>query len=315
MTEWFSRKLKKRRLINRSARRVSYVMSLSIFGVFSLIFLMLFLEAFPLLMKKNVFEILFSSEWMPHKENYGLFRFIAGSFYTTGLALLIAVPVSILTAIFLSEYLPGKIAMYAKMVFDVLAGVSPVVYGFWGVIVVVPLVRDHIQPFFAKYAGWSFLLSSNGSGYSVLSGALVLALMASPLMVSISEEVLGAVPFEIRQASMALGATKWESIKKAVLKKAAPGIVAAIILSLSRTIGETMAVLMVAGCHIRQTPFSIFDPAYPLPALIANTFGETMSIPLYKSAIFLVAFVLLALTAGSNLIGWSILLKIEKERA
>jgi len=289
-------------------------MSLSVFGVFALIFLMLFWEAFPLFLKKSVSDILFESRWMPHSSDYGLYRFIVGSLYTTLLALAIAVPLSVLTAIFMSEYLPKKPALYTKMVFDVLSGVSPVIFGVWGVIIIVPMVRDYIQPFCAEHLPFPLFTSSNMSGYSTLSGALVLALMTSPLIVSISEEVLRAVPFEMRQASMALGATKWEAIKKVLLKKAAPGIIAAIILSLSRTIGETMAVLMVAGCHIRETPFSIFDPAYPLPALIANTFGETMSIPLYKSAIFLAAFVLLLLTAVSNLFGWSILIKIEEER-
>lgn len=315
MSEGFSRKLKKRRLLNRGARLLSRIMSLSVFSVFGLIFIMLFWEAFPLFLRKSVSEILFSTTWMPHNGDYGLFRFIIGSLYTTALALVIAVPLSVLTAIFLSEYLPRKMAMYTKMVFDVLSGVSPVVYGFWGVLVIVPLVRGHFQPFFVKHFSGGFFTSSNMSGFSVLSGSIVLALMASPLIVSISEEVLRAVPFEMRQASMALGATKWEMIKKVLIKKAAPGIIAAVILSLSRTIGETMAVLMVAGCHIRQTPVSLFDPAYPLPALIANTFGETMSIPLYKSAIFLAAFVLLVLTAISNLIGWSILVKIEEEKA
>jgi phosphate transport system permease protein len=311
----FSKKLSKRRLVNRGARIISRFMSLSVFAVFALIFLMLFWEAFPLFLKKSVSDILLTSDWMPHRSDYGLLRFIVGSLYTTLLALVIAVPLSVLTAIFMSEYLPKRIAFYTKMVFDVLSGVSPVVYGFWGVIIIVPFVRVYLQPFFAKHFSYSIFASTNTSGYSVLSGALVLALMASPLIVSISDEVLKAVPFEMRQASMALGATKWEAIKKVLLKKAAPGIIAAIILSLSRTIGETMAVLMVAGCHIQETPFSIFDPAYPLPALIANTFGETMSIPLYKSAIFLAAFVLLLLTAISNLIGWSILIKIEEERA
>ncbi len=315
MDDGFSGKLKKRRLLNRGARICARFMSLSVFSVFALIFIMLFWEAFPLFLKKSFSDILFSTAWMPHKGDYGLYRFIIGSLYTTALALVIAVPLSVLTAIFLSEYLPRKIAMYTKMVFDVLSGVSPVVYGFWGILVIVPLVRGHIQPFFAAHVPWKLFASTNMSGFSVLSGSIVLALMASPLIVSISEEVLRAVPFEMRQASMALGATKWEMIKKVLIKKAAPGIIAAVILSLSRTIGETMAVLMVAGCHIQETPFSIFDPAYPLPALIANTFGETMSIPLYKSAIFLAAFVLLILTALSNLIGWSILVRIEEEKA
>jgi phosphate transport system permease protein len=311
----FLKKLNKRRLINRFTRRFSNLMSISVFSLFLLIFIMLFLEAFPLLKNSGPLSVLFGRDWGPSSGRFGLYNFILGSVYTTALALLIAVPLSVFTAILLSEYLPRKIAVYAKLVFDVLAGVSPVVYGFWAVMVVVPFVRGYIQPFMAARFPGRFFTSGNTSGFSVLSAGIVLAIMASPLIVSISEEVLRAIPFEIRQATMALGATKWEMVKKVLVRKGGAGIVAAVILSLSRTIGETMAVLMVAGCQMKMTPISLFDPAYPLPALIANTFGETMSIPLYKSAIFLAAFILLLLTFVSNLFGWSILLKIEEERA
>jgi phosphate transport system permease protein len=117
----------------------------------------------------------------------------------------------------------------------------------------------------------------------------------------------------MRQASFALGSTKWQTVKYVVLRKAWPGIVASVILGLSRAFGETMAVLMVAGCAIGMIPKSIFDPAYPLPALIANTYGEMMSVPLYDAAVLLAAFILLAVTASFNMIGWSILLKAESE--
>lgn len=311
MDELFFLKLKKRRIINRLVRRFSFVISLSVFFIFVLICLMLLGSSFPLL-KENLFEVLFQKEWLPHDRKLGLFNFIWGSVYTTFIALLISVPISLLTAIMISEYMPKKTAAKTKLIFDVLSGVSPVVYGFWGVMVIVPLTRNFIQPFLASKFPFSFFISSNNSGFNIFSASLVLAVMVSPLMVSIIEEVLRAIPFEIRQATMSLGSTRWEMIKKVLLKRGAPGIVAAIILSFSRTVGETMAVLMVAGCRIAKTPLSVFDPAYPLPALIANTFGETMSIPLYKSAIFLAAFVLLALTLVSNLLGWSILLKIEE---
>lgn len=121
-----------------------------------------------------------------------------------------------------------------------------------------------------------------------------------------------AVSFEVREASLALGATKWQTIKYTVLRKVRPGIIAAIILGLSRAFGETMAVLMVAGCDLHGFPKSIFDTAYPLPALIANTYGEMMSIPLYDSAVLLAALFLLIVTTLFNMLGWGILLRIER---
>ncbi|MCX7830021.1 MAG: phosphate ABC transporter permease subunit PstC [Acidobacteria bacterium] len=314
MDDLFFLKLKKRRRTNRFVRRFSFAMSLSVFCLFFLICFMLFSSSFSLL-KKDFWGVIFGTEWFPHEMKFGLFNFIWGSVYTTLLALVISVPISLFTAILISEYMPNKIAMNTKLIFDVLSGVSPVVYGFWGVMVIVPIVRKYIQPFLEDNFPINIFLSDNKSGFNVFSSSIVLAVMVSPLMVSISEEVLRAIPFEIRQATMSLGCTKWEMVKKVLLRKSASGIVAATILSFSRTVGETMAVLMVAGCQMSKMPKSLFDPAYPLPALIANTFGETMSIPLYKSAIFLAAFILLILTLASNLLGWSILLKVEEEKS
>ena len=154
--------------------------------------------------------------------------------------------------------------------------------------------------------------SENYTGFSAVTAGIVLAVMVFPIIISIVEEVIKAVPFEIREASLALGATKWQTVKYTVLKKAWPGIIAAIILGLSRAFGETMAVLMVAGCNLHGFPKSIFDTAYPLPALIANTYGEMMSIPLYDAAVLLAALILLGVTTLFNMMGWGILFYIEK---
>ena len=315
MDDNFFVRLKGRRVSNRFVRRFSYITSLSLFFLFALIVLMLSTEGIPLIREVGLKGVFIDKEWLPTEGKFGLFNFIFASFYTTLLALLFSIPVSILTAIYLSEYLKKKVAMYFKLIFDVLSGVSPVIYGFWGIVVIVPFVRKTIQPICEKLFPIRIFLSDNKSGFSVLSASIVLAIMVSPLIVSISEEVIRAIPFEIRQSTASLGATKWEIIKKVLLKRARGGIFAAIILSFSRSIGETMAVLMVAGCQIKGTPISFFDASYPLPALIANTFGETMSIPLYKSAIFLASLVLLILTLLGNFIGWIILLRIEEEQS
>ena len=147
-----------------------------------------------------------------------------------------------------------------------------------------------------------------------MAGGIVLAVMVLPVIISIVEEVLRSVPFAMRESSLALGATKWETVKYVVLRKAWPGIIAAIILGLSRAFGETMAVLMVAGCSLQGLPRSIFDPAYPLPALIANTYGEMMSVPLYDAAVLFAAFVLLLVTTLFNIFGWGVLLYLERKQ-
>lgn len=285
--------------------------------VLSLAFLMafgLYQRARPILAIINLKDLLFSSAWHPTQGQFGLASFISGTFWVTAIAMIIAVPLSILTAIYISEYAPKRVREFAKPIIDLLAGISPVVYGVWGIITIVPLVRDYLMPFFSEKLPFFPFFSDNYTGFSALTGGIILAVMVFPVIISVVEEVLRTVPFETREASLALGATKWQTIKYAVLKKAKPGIIAAIILGLSRAFGETMAVLMVTGCALHTFTRSIFDTAYPLPALIANTYGEMMSIPLYDAAVLLAAFVLLIITALFNMAGWGILLHIERRQ-
>ncbi len=286
--------------------------------ILSLGFLMgwgLYHRAKPILAIKSFKDLFFLNSWHPSQGQFGLGNFISGTLWVTAIAMIIAVPLSILTAIFISEYAPRKIRDAVKPIIDLLAGISPVIYGVWGVIAIVPLVRDYLMPFFSTRFTFFPFASDNYTGFSALSAGIVLAIMSIPIIVSISEEVLRTVPQEIREASLALGATKWQTIKYAVLKKSRPGIIAAIILGLSRAFGETMAVLMVAGCSLHVITKSIFDTAYPLPALIANTYGEMMSIPLYDAAILMAAFILLLITTLFNMLGWGILLHIERSQA
>ena len=184
---------------------------------------------------------------------------------------------------------------------DLLAGIPSVVYGLWGVLVVVPLIRDYVAP----------LMGVTTTGYTVLAGGTVLAIMVFPVIISISEEVIRAVPQHVREASMALGATKWQTVKHAVMRSAFPGIVAAIILGFGRAFGETMAVLMVVG-NVVKVPTSLFDPAYPLPALIANKYGEMMSIPSYDSALMLAALLLLLIVLVFSVAAALLLARIKR---
>lgn len=294
------------------AKRFFFLISSSVISIFFIIGIILFLRAKPIINQKNIKELIFSSSWHPVNGEFGLGLFIVGTIWVVSIAILIAVPLSILTAIYISEFAPRKVREISKPLIDLLAGISPVVYGLWGVIVIVPLIRDYIMPFFAEKFPFFPFRSDNFTGFSALAGGIVLAVMIFPIIISIAEEVMSSVPFEMKEASLALGATKWETVKYVVVRKAFSGIIAGVILGISRAFGETMAVLMVSGCSLHKFPKSIFDPAYPLPALIANTYGEMMSVPLYDSAILLSSFLLMIVTTIFNVIGWSILLKFER---
>lgn len=301
-----------RNLKDRLARRAMFFLSASVVSLAFFMAVVLFARAFPVFSSAGLGDILLSGYWHPSEGRFGLANFILGTFLVTGISMIIAVPLGMLSAIYLSEYAPRRARTIIKPVIDLLAGISPIIYGVWGVIVIVPLVRDYIMPFASEHLPFFPFMSDNYTGFSALSAGIVLSVMVFPIIISVAEEVMRAVPEGIREASLSLGATKWQTIKHAVIKKAWPGIIAAVILGLSRALGETMAVLMVAGSALNVLPASIFDTAYPLPAFIANTYGEMMSIPLYDSAVFLAAFVLLAITAALNMLGWGILLRMEK---
>lgn len=302
-----------RNLKDLYARRLMLFFCLFVLLLGAVMVLGLYQRAKPVLAVSSLLELLLSTDWHPTQGKFGLANFIGGTLWVTAVAMIIAVPLSLLTAIYLSEYAPRRVREMAKPVVDLLAGISPVIYGVWGVIAVVPLVRDYVMPFCSTRFHFFPFVSDNYTGFSALAGGMVLAVMVFPVIISVSEEVLRTVPFEVREASLALGATKWQTIKHAVLRKAWPGIIAAIILGLSRAFGETMAVLMVAGCSLQGFPRSLFDPVYPLPALIANTYGEMMSIPCYDAAVLLAALILLAVTVLFNVIGWGTLLRLERK--
>jgi phosphate transport system permease protein len=216
--------------------------------------------------------------------------------------MVIAVPISLLTAVYLSEYAPRRVREFTKPVVDLLAGIPSVIYGVWGVLMVVPFVGHVVAPFFGAYS----------SGYCVLSGGIVLAIMVFPTIIHVALEVFGSVPQDLRDTSLALGATRWETVKHVVLRKGLTGIIASVVLGLSRAFGETIAVLMVVG-NVAKVPASVFDGAYPLPALIANNYGEMMSVPLYDAALMLAALVLLLVVLVFNAGARYVLVKAERK--
>ena len=261
----------------------------------------LYLRSRPILAVQPLTELLFSTSWHPFKGEFGFFPFIMGTLWVTGVAVAIAIPLCILTAIYLSEYASAYVREWTKPLIDLLAGIPSVIYGIWGVLVIVPLIKDYVAPFFGRFS----------TGYCVLAGGVVLAIMVFPVIIHVSLEVLASVSSEMREASLALGATQWQTVKYVVVRKALPGLVAAIVLGLSRAFGETMAVLMVAG-NVARVPSSVLDPAYPLPALIANNYGEMLSIPLYDSALLLASLILFAVVVAFNVLSRLILIRVER---
>jgi phosphate transport system permease protein len=271
-----------------------------------LIAVALLVRAMPILAVRPLSELLFSTTWRPLKGMFGFYPFITGTLWVTGVAMLIAVPPSLLTAIYLAEYSSPRLRAIANPLIDLLAGIPSVVYGVWGVLTVVPLVGNHVRPFLQNSLGAIGLFrSSNPTGYNVLSGGVVLAVMVFPIIIAVAQDVIRAVPQGLREASLALGATRWQTVRRVVLRRAWAGVMAAVVLGFSRAFGETMAVLMVVG-NVPEVPRSILDPAYPLTALIANNYGEMMSIPLYDAALLggalILLLIVLVFSVGARLV-------------
>jgi phosphate transport system permease protein len=246
-------------------------------------------------------ELLLSPSWHPMQGEFGFSPFILGTLWVTALAMILSIPPSLLMSIYIAEYAPSKVRAIIKPLIDLLAGIPSVIFGLWGVLLIVPLIRDYVAP----------SVGVATTGYTVLTGGIVLSIMVCPIIISISEEVIRAVPRHVREASMALGATKWQTVKKAVARSAFPGIVAAIMLGFGRAFGETMAVLMVVG-NVARVPTSLFDPAYPLPALIANNYGEMMSIPSYDSALMLAGLFLFIIVSVFSVAAALLLTRIKR---
>jgi phosphate transport system permease protein len=265
------------------------------------IFICLFVRSAPLLQKKSLVELLFSKSWHPLRGEFGFLTFITGTLMVTAIALVIAVPLSLLAAIFLSEYTNGLVLKIMKSLIDVLSGIPSVIYGLWGMLVVVPFISHVIGPLTGKPT----------TGYSILAGGIVLSIMIIPVILHVCIEVLQCVSRDLREATLSLGATKWETVKHVVLRKGSPGIIAGVVLGLSRAFGETMAVMMVCG-NVAKIPCSLLDPGYPLPALIANNYGEMLSVPLYDSALLFAAFILFIIVFLFNIISRIILVRVER---
>lgn len=308
-----NRRARSRRQADLLAARGLWVLAGLPVALVAILALALMARSWPIVQAIPLQDLLWGETWLPGQGKFGFAPFIVGTFWVTVVALILAAPPCLLAAIFLAEYARPRLSALVKPLLDLLAAIPSVVYGVWGMVTIVPAVQAAI-PWVDKTLGFIPLFSTrNPTGYGILSGGIVLAVMVAPFMIAVIYEVLRTVPDGYREASLAVGATRWQTVKYAILPQTAPGIVAAIVLGASRALGETMAVLMVVG-NVARLPGSIFDPAYPLPALIANNYGEMMSIPLYDAALMTAALILLLIVLAFNVFSNLMLRRIMKEK-
>ena len=240
-----------------------------------------------------------NSVWDVTRDVFGALPFIYGTLVTSAVALVLALPVSVGLALFLTEMAPPSVRSIVSFPISLLAGIPSVVYGLWGLFVLVPLLRRPVEPLLAKTLGFLPLFRGPPIGLGYLAAGIVLAIMILPTITSIAIEVLQTVPGALREAALALGATRWEAIRVSVLPYARAGIVGATMLGLGRALGETMAVTMVIG-NSPTIRASLFSPGYSLPAVIANEFAEASG-DLHTGALAALALLLFAVTVVLNI--------------
>jgi phosphate transport system permease protein len=249
-----------------------------------------------------------STDWDPVHERFGALPFIYGTVVSSLLALMISVPVSLGVATYLSEWAPCRLREPLGFIIELLAAVPSVVYGLWGVFVLVPFLRDHVEPLLGGTFGFLPIFRGSPGGYGMLAGGIILAIMITPTIASVGREVMRAVPAVQREGALALGATKWEAVRLAVIPHARSGLIGAVILGLGRALGETMAITMVIG-NRAEISASLFAPSYTMASVIANEFTEATG-DVYLAALaeigLLLFFVTLVLNAVARLLIWRV---------
>ncbi len=251
---------------------------------------------------------LVTSEWDPVAERFGVLPFLYGTLVSSLLALAIAAPLGIGAAVYLAELAPSWIRPPVAFLIELLAAVPSVVYGLWGIFVLAPLLRTWVQPALGRWLGFLPLFQGPPYGVGMLAAGIILAVMVVPFIVALSREVLLAVPEHQREAALALGATRWETTRLAVLRYARSGLVGAVLLGLGRALGETMAVTMVIG-NRPEVALSLFAPGYTMASVIANEFAEATS-DLHLAALSEIGLLLFIVTilvnALARLLVWSV---------
>jgi phosphate transport system permease protein len=269
-------------------------------------------SAWPSIMKFG-FSFLWGSTWDPVAEHYGAAPMIFGTLVSSFLALLVAVPLALGVAIFLTEFAPKWLRPPVAFLVELLAAIPSVVYGVWGIYVLIPILRSVAVPALRAVLGWTPLVNGVFYGSSMLAGGIILAIMIVPYIAAVSREVLLAVPASQREAALGLGATRWEAVWSAVLPYGRAGIIGAVMLGLGRALGETMAVTMVIG-NRHDIAASLLQPGYTMAAALANEFSEATT-SMYLSALFEVGLVLFVITVGVNALARLLVWRVARGRA
>src|SRR3954466_6810503 len=286
------------RLPDRILRWGLTTLAVGIFVLLAFFFIRLFVEARPALSHQGVFGFVFSNDWDVSKAVFGALPLVVGTLITSAVALLLGVPVAVATALYLTELCPGRLKAPLTVMVELLAAVPSVVYGLWGFFFLVPRLRPAEQWFSDTFSFLPFV-GGNVAGPNYFIAGLILAIMIVPIVSAISREVMRTVPVDQKEAALALGATRWEMIRMAVLPYSRAGIAGASMLGLGRAIGETIAATLVIG-NAPEIGKAIFDQGYTLAAVIANEFGEAASNPLHRASLIAAGLVLFVLTLLVN---------------
>ncbi len=257
-------------------------------------------------------SILTETSWDVQQEVFGAATYIFGTLVSSFVALLIAVPIGLGGALFLTEVAPRWLATPISFVIELLAAVPSIVYGLWGFTILCPFLQDHVTPWLNDKLGANPLFGGVPVMVNVFAAGLILAIMVTPFITAISREVIRTVPVSMREASIGLGSTRWETIKNVVLPASKTGISGACILGLGRAIGETMAVVMVIG-NFQQIKASLFQPAYTMSGILANEFNEAQNVPLHRSALLEIALILFVITFIVNVFARLLIVATKSE--
>lgn len=260
--------------------------------------------------KSGGFTFLFSKEWNPVEDHYGALPFIFGTLITSLVALLIATPVSILIALFITEYLPKSISRIISLLVEMVAAIPSIVFGLWGIFYLAPFVKTTLAPFLKTHLGFLPLFQGPSFGIGILTAALILSIMIVPTISSICRSIFELVPAHQKEASYALGSTKYEMIKLAILSPSVSGISSAVVLGLGRALGETMAVTMLIG-NSPVISSSLFSPAATMASVMANEYADANT-PLHISSLCYLALLLFLITFLSNLFARTIVKSFSK---
>jgi phosphate transport system permease protein len=293
---------------DRLFENASAFFALAVLALTLLLFIVLLRESLPAIRKFGA-SFLYSRNWDPVEDQYGALPFLYGTLVTSFLAILLAVPLSVGAAIFINDYAPVWLKNPVAFLAELLAAIPSVIYGLWGIFVLVPLLRDGFMKPVSKYLGWIPLFKGPAYGPSVLAAGVLLAIMIVPFILSVSREVLATVPLRQKEAVLSLGGTRWEMIRIMVGQHCIPGIFGATVLGLGRALGETMAVTMVIG-NRPDIFYSLFQQGYSMAAVIANEFAEAGGLQL--SSLILIGLLLFLVTFLVNLASKWMLSKMVK---